>query len=550
MALENIDIQTITLAELAKVYSREQNLQSPLTLGTLLKQYANTPAIEVFEETDESTSIAKTVLREAEGKASESSQKGAMKALRYLSNRLYRAYDKNPPSFLIPNEKNTPKAAIEFFGSKEPPKAVSSLEVATDEKIIGEFFSKLARYAADNPEKAPEVRAIMFGMNTGLRPNANLGIKVGQYSPRKGAIYIPAEQTGAKKRAISIPLNNVADSMLQQQFGNFKEFMADENSVLFVGNDGKPLKTSDINAVLAEIKVADLVFDAETGEYFDSLKPEGVKGSKWGMSLFRNYHATRGGELGIDDGVLAKLQGRSLTSIAKKTGTGELYTYRSTYPFRVSEFERENANKFAADTNQYLAPALEELRVTKPEFTFDTGAKTDVTQTRFTTFTDESGKSYFERPTTDTPQPSKVEQKAAEKLSEADKQSLVGDILKGFGKAGTTALGALGIYGVAETTRLAYEKARGRGESMAMAGVEAGLTGLYEVAEPVPLGFMRPQPVGEGSDIVPTDETGQPQYPFLDKYEADQAAQNTNEEELLNGIQADIEITYSNEDKK
>ena len=225
LPLENIDIETVTLGELAKIYTREQELKTPLSLGSLLKKYENTPAIDVFKEEGGVPSIAKQVMRNAQAEgASDSVQKSALKTLRYLSNRIYNAYPSDPPAFLVPNEKNNPKSAIEFFGIKEPAKAVSMLQVSTDEEVIGDFVKQLIQYGYKNPEKMPHVRAIMFGMNTGLRPNASLGVKVKEYNPEKGALYIPATETGAKGRAISIPLSNMADAMLQQVLTRPREY--------------------------------------------------------------------------------------------------------------------------------------------------------------------------------------------------------------------------------------------------------------------------------------------------------------------------------------
>jgi hypothetical protein len=404
LPLENIDIETVTLGKLAQIYTREQELKTPLSLGSLLKKYENTPAIDVFKEEGGVPSIAKQVMRNAQAEgASDSVQKSALKTLRYLSNRIYNAYPSDPPAFLVPNEKNNPKSAIEFFGIKEPAKAVSMLQVSTDEEVIGDFVKQLIQYGYKNPEKMPHVRAIMFGMNTGLRPNASLGVKVKEYNPEKGALYIPATETGAKGRAISIPLSNMADAMLQQQVKSLGKFFKNEQSPLFVDTKGNPLKTTDVNAVLEEIIVPGIVFDESTGQYYDSLKPKGESGSKFGMSLFRNYHATRGEELRISDGILGKLEGRSLNSVGKDPGTGELYTYRSRFPFRVSEYERGEANKFASDFETYVAEAVEEIQQEDPDFTFDRGSAQDLDQTRAVEFLDSSGANYFGRVQVDSP---------------------------------------------------------------------------------------------------------------------------------------------------
>lgn len=111
----------------------------------------------------------------------------------------------------------------------------------------------------------------------------------------------------------------------------------------------------------------------------------------------------------------------------------------------------------------------------------------------------------------------------------------------GRGTLGTigVGLGALGLAGVATEAEAAYSQELEQSGSPLRATAAGTLRGAYELFEPTPLGFMRPQPVGEGSDVVPTDETGQPRYPFIEELEA-----RRKEEDMLNGIQSDIEIKY------
>jgi hypothetical protein len=148
MTTERIDPQTITLGDLIVTYSREQGLKKPLTLGVLAK-YADMSALEFFDDTGDDVSPARTVIRTAQesGKVTQSSIDNALKVMRYSSNRMYNAYDRNPPSFLISNEKNVPKVAAEFFGAKQGPKAVSQLQVLTDDTSRQQFFDELIGYA-------------------------------------------------------------------------------------------------------------------------------------------------------------------------------------------------------------------------------------------------------------------------------------------------------------------------------------------------------------------------------------------------------------------
>ena len=110
-------------------------------------------------------------------------------------------------------------------------------------------------------------------------------------------------------------------------------------------------------------------------------------------------------------------------------------------------------------------------------------------------------------------------------------------------KMGKVAVGGLGVTAVLSASEEAYSEELEKSGSTLRAGTAGALRGAYEALETPVMGFARPQPVGEGSDVVPTDsETGEPVYPFLDQLEA--------ERDLLDGMQADIEITYPRGEKR
>jgi integrase len=509
--MAEFDPQTVTLAELAKIYTEEQGLRKPLTLGPLFKDLANTPALEIFREDDETLSTARQKFSEASKNKTitPSTIKDALKTMRYLSNRLYKEYPKNPPDFLVPE--NTPSAAQRFFSVTEPPKAVSSLQVNPDPEVRREFMTKLIQYGADNPDKMPHVRAIIFGLNTGFRPNANIGVTPGEYIPNKGALYISGEKLGAKGRPISVPLNNIADSMLQQQLREFKDSIKTTGRI-FVDTNGKPLKTTDINAVLEQIKVPDLVYDSKSGEYFDSFKPAGGDSSKFGMSLFRNYHTTTGRKLGVNDLVLAKLQGRSTKSYGRGS-TGELSTYDSAFPGDVSEFERQQANIFTEAYSPDIDSAVSQAQTNNPDFRFDYGASTDQVTTRITARTEGYGSDYFTRPVeakTDTS--TKQDRVAdAEAKLKAETPNIINKLLGLVGKGGAGVLAGLGIMGIAtEAEAAASEEFRRSGSPLRAAGAGA-LRGTYELAETPLMMGLRAQPAGgpESSPITPEQQVAE-----------------------------------------
>lgn len=485
--MAEVNPQTVTVGDLAQIYSEEQGLKKPLALGTIISPYANTPALEFFDESNEEMSQARQALRQAQGNVSDNALKGALKNLRYLSNRLYNAYDRNPPEFLVSNDKNTPKAAQEFFGVKEPAKAVSSLQVTSDPEVRQQFIQELMDYAAANPDKKPHVRAILFGLNTGFRPNANIGVTTGQYIPKSGALYIRPDVTGAKGRAISVPLNDIADSMLQQQLREYKDSI-ESTGKIFVDTKGKPLKTSDINAVLEQVKVPELIYDEKTGEYFDSFKPAGADSSKFGMSLFRNYHTTVGRKLGINDLVLAKLQGRSTKSYGKGS-TGELSTYDSAFPGDVSDYEREQANILTQDYGPKIEEAKKNVQVTNPDFTFDWGGSTDQVQTRVTELTEGYGSDYFKREVQDQAPKTQAGPRASETAAQVPDEDIASRILKGFGKT----LSVLPVVGTGAAALFKAEEAEAAIEE-GRAPVQARAEAVKEFVreEFTPLGIVEP----------------------------------------------------------
>lgn len=509
--MANFDPNTVTLSDLLDDYVTEKKLKRKLTLGPILKEFGNMPAYDFFAEEGEDISEAKKAVKAAAGKRSQSSIDNALKVLRYTSNHLYNAYDANPPSFLLSNEKFNPKASKEFFGAVQGPKAVSTLEVNPDPAVRNTFVKQLMEYGAKNPDKKHVVRAIMFGLNTGLRPNAVVGLDTGSYIADKGALYIRPEVTGAKGRPVSVPLNNIADSMLQQQLREYKDQVGKAKK-LFVDDKGKVLTTADVNKVLEEIKVPKLVYDSSSDKYYDSFKPKDGTGSKFGMSLFRNYHTTTGLKIGIPDNVLAKLQGRSMKSYGKGS-TGELYTYNSAFPGDVSDYERAQANMLTQAFATDIDAGVQSARNINPDYTFDYGSTEDLIQERVTQRTEGYGEDYFSRPVTEEAPEPKVVAEEPKKLGEVEKKGIVDKILGAFGKT-LKAVTPVGI-GIAAATKF--------GE--AEAAIEAGASpvGAY-ASKAAEFGYeeftvpgMAQQMAGALGEVAPEEEGATPDpYSFTE----------------------------------
>jgi hypothetical protein len=82
--------------------------------------------------------------------------------------------------------------------------------------------------------------------------------------------------------------------------------------------------------------------------------------------------------------------------------------------------------------------------------------------------------------------------------------------MKGKGQAGVTGLaaglGALGLAGIATEAEAAYSEEMGRSGSPLRAVGAGAARGAYEALEPLPVGFIRPQPAGGPESSLMTPE--------------------------------------------
>jgi len=340
-SVAKLDPQTATLREVATAYA-EKSGRGKAFIGPTIQFFqdiADEPgsALRLFQKDEEGfTLLSKTF----KGSEDTSTIKTAMQNLRQVGLTLKENLGPDTPEYaLMPDKSPNTDLNNRIFGRAEPAKAVSEVAINPSKQAMSQLFAGVAKYL-DDPELKPVAQAIIFNLNTGLRPNAAAGLKISDYRPDTGAIYVQAEAKGAKGRAVNIPLNPVADSILQDSLatGN-KEFF-------FTKKNGRPVSSADMTNLLKEVKVKDIAFDAATGKYFDTLAPEGFTGKK-GSALLRNVHATVGLSIGIPQERLAYLQGRSLKA-ASKGSTGELATYQQAFPGAVGEVDRANANMFAS----------------------------------------------------------------------------------------------------------------------------------------------------------------------------------------------------------
>jgi len=336
------DPRTATLREVAEIYA-EKSGRGKAFVGPTLQYFsdiADEPgsALRLFEkDADGLTLLARTFKDTPE----DAPIKTAMQNLRQVGLTLKAEFGPDTPEYkLLPDKAPDTDINVRIFGREEPPKALSEVAVTSDRKKITRLFEEISK-KLDDPQTRPIAQAILFNLNTGLRPSAAAELTVSSYFPDTGAIYVQAEVKGAKGRSVNIPLNPIADSILQQNL------QAGVTDYFFVKPNGKPVTSQDMTNLLRELPpIPKIAYDAATDTYFDTLVPKGFTGKK-GSPLLRNIHASVGRSLGIDPAQLAYLEGRSLKA-TYKTGTGELVRYQVAMPGEVSEFDRASANMFSS----------------------------------------------------------------------------------------------------------------------------------------------------------------------------------------------------------
>ena len=393
----------------------------------------------------------------------------------------------------LPDKESNSEKNLKIFGIEEPAKAKSLVSLKVNSETMNQLFSKIQEFKLD-PKTEAIADAMLFNLNTGLRPNAASGLKVGGvYFPESGAIYIDAETKGAKGRRINVPLSPLADSILQKRITDGKVV----NDQFFVKPDGKVVTSSDMTNLLKKIKIKDILFDASTNKYYDSLAPDGkdVPGKR-GSSLFRNIHTKIGQKSGVAFERIAYLQGRSLVSAAQGS-VGEVVTYATDFPGDIDPkgFDAQQASKISS----IFQPSLE-------KYNYDISGKT----ARITKTT-KGFENYFDAPVVNEAevkitnngntlldskvQVSGIEDFSAEEIEELKsgginlEPSTTKKVLKGAGKAALTAAATLGTT-VAKSSPLVaagleyqMSKDEGKGE------FESGARGLAEAVNPLPVGI-------------------------------------------------------------
>jgi len=377
----DFDSKELTLRQAAEIYAtqyakKRKGFDNPADVQrfvastiSMFKDIADEPgsAVALFIP-DENDKRARTPLAKLfeDTAADDQPVKKAMQNLRLIGHNVLKAGLKptdelyqHMPDSAVASDKNE-----RLFGRGEPAKGESLVAINPDENIQKEFFAKLSAKTA-NPETRKSALAALFLLNTGVRPEILENLRFDHYNAEKGALYIPGDIGGAKGRPINIPLNPVADAIIQEFMkerieGGFADSDG-PNKIFFkyskTGNKGPiDLKPKDVTDVLRDIKVGNkenfgLIYDEKTQRHYDTLTPPELASAKSGSRLLRNFHATLGDRLfGIPAERLAYLEGRTLKSVRKNLQTGSLEVYQVTFPFDVNEDDRAFASRFASFT--------------------------------------------------------------------------------------------------------------------------------------------------------------------------------------------------------
>ena len=455
--MATLDSKTATLREVAEAYAKKSGRKD--FVGPTIqyfKDIADEPgsALLLFQKDKEGrTLLARTLTSLPE----DSPVKTAMQNIRQVGLLLKENIGPDTPEYkLLPDEKPDTDLNKRIFGRAEPTKAESQVAISSNPKKQAQLFEGVSKFL-DDPATRPAALAILFNLNTGLRPNAVLGLTLDQYFPDSGAVYVESDAKGAKGRAVNIPLNPVADAILQELLVGKQP-----GDRFFTKSTGAKVRTADVNKILRAVKVPKIMYDQATKTFYDSLHPEDGP-SKSGSPLLRNVHSTVSLSIGIPQERTAYLQGRSLKA-ASKGSTGELATYQKPFPGEVSDIDRE----FSSQVSSFYGKSAKAAG-------FDIQSKIPMPESRITTQT-AGYENYFDLPVKDeAPQPiqtstskepeyvSNPETKASLDSKGFDAKGMADAIL---GKGAKIVVGAIGL----ETARQIVTEPAAVARDMAIEG--------------------------------------------------------------------------------
>lgn len=519
--MADLDPKTATLREVAQAYA-DKSGRGKTFIGPTLQYFrdiADEPgsALRLFEKDAEGRTLLSKTLTSLDENAP---VKAAMQNLRQVGLLLKENVGPDTPEYgLLPDEKPDTTLNKRIFGRAEPPKAEAQIAISSDPKKQAKLFEGVSQFL-DNPETRPAALAILFNLNTGLRPNAVLNLTLDKYFPDTGAIYIEADVRGAKGRAVNIPLNPVADSILQELLEGKKP-----GDKFFIKSTGAAVKTDDMNEILRAVKVPQIMYDQSTKKFYDSLHPEDGPG-KTGSPLLRNVHSSVALSLGIPQERTAYLQGRSLKA-ASKGSTGELTGYQKAFPGEVSDVDRE----FSSQVSSFYGKSAIDAG-------FDIQSKIPMPETRITTQT-AGYEGYFDlpvreevpaatKPTSASPEPKTFDDLSTDTKSFFERNNIdFNDFVKNFGKKTLKVVGgALAV----ETVRQAIDDPA----AFALeAGMELGAKGIGLASAPaaaVPMIMTPTATAGPELSEMPPQRTDFIPAPEVEETDEDRMARIATED--------------------
>ena len=370
---KNIDLSTLTLREAATIYANDiavggKGLKNPggfvSSTVRLFSDIADEPgsALDLFIPGEDGKTPISLVLEDLP--EDQDNLKPTMLNLRLIGHNLLKKglAETDSRYAFLPDSATKSDKNERIFGRLEPKKSESLIAINPDRDVQQEFFSRLAA-KADDPAVRKEALAAVFLLNTGLRSEVIEQLEPHHYDAKKGALYIPGEVAGTKGNPVNIPLNPMADSIIQEFIQERKNngLGADadgKNRIFFrLGKRNQPgknipkivrMRTGNVTDVMRDIKIPKLTYDVKTDTFYDTLSPEGLdKQVKSGSRLLRNIHATLGEAIGIPDHRIAYLEGRSTKSIRKNISTGALEVYQVAFPFAISDLDRQHASAYS-----------------------------------------------------------------------------------------------------------------------------------------------------------------------------------------------------------
>lgn len=530
MAAKNIDIpkrfdpREMTVEDFIKEYRNVkgagkdygQLFYTRPDLQKLLKK----PVIEVISQ-EMTTDVNSPLNKGIENFTSESMKQTFRGTLRGIERNVYRAMDQlaiGREGFVLPSEQIVVEAGT---GT-----AKKTDKVAFNPELIGQWYVKAQDFIAKNPKQAPSVLAFMYALQTGFRPDEVLQtdsrhiVKPRNAGDPMGVFMSPANMQKKTGNIMNAPLSSHAAGILALQ-SQLNAGLKGDTPFVFMIEDAKtgkprPVTTTDVNNALKQIKVPGILIDI-TGETpvdkdtFDEMYDA------------RRMNATLYSLIDVDETRAAMLKGRDV----KKSGSGREITYIGPAPGVYKSGSKTDVEKFAAYIQgkfeeaggKYIEGVDEKQLLTFKKIGLDPNEgihNLRLSRPLDIVIEDSTSKVVGGGPSQD------LTDIDSAKTIAKDGGSKVLNKYRARGKSlGKLGLGVLAVEGLTQSYQKGYQEATGAGAGPGMAMAAGVALSAYEnVLEPVPLGFMRAQPVGEGSDVLPTDETGRPSYPFIERYEA------------------------------